>query len=33
MEILLRSGHRVIVANGVEATALERVIGILERRR
>jgi transposase len=33
MEIVLTGGRRIIVDNGVDAAALERVIGVLERRR
>jgi transposase len=33
MEIVLTGGRRIIVDNGVDAVALVRVIGILERRR
>jgi transposase len=32
MEIVLKSGHRVIVDNGVDATMLARVLTVLERR-
>jgi transposase len=32
MEIVLVSGHRVVVDAGVDAAALDRVITVLERR-
>jgi transposase len=33
MEVVLTSGRRVIVDNGVDAAVLGRIIGVLERRR
>jgi hypothetical protein len=33
MEIVLTSGRRAIIDNGVDAAVLGRIIGVLERRR
>jgi hypothetical protein len=32
MEIVLRSGRRIVVDAGVDAAALDRVVEVLERR-